>query len=118
MVGTFDSTIALFDTRMTQIEVQSKSMDVARIRRLKRLEPIPAAVVEGGKMNGSSGNKGLMAVISDHPVLNLIKESSLSCVYQGSAMHTGWIRDVIVVSGQVFSIGHGHQELVKHHLMF
>ena len=100
LVGTYDSHVLLFDVRSNKAEVQARDMQVDRIHRIKRLD--------GGRV----------AVIGNHNVLNVVKELSIQSMYEGSALHTGNIRDAELIKGQLFSIGHGLQQLVKHEPVF
>lgn len=109
VVGTYDSHLMLFDTRNNRTEVQSRSMECKRITKIRRI-PIPAAAAAAGV------TCGLMAVMSDHNVVSIVKELSLGSVYQGSSIHTGIITDLQVIRGEVFTIGHGIQHLVQHTL--
>lgn len=100
-VGTYNSSVVLFDRRSADAQVAelaSRQMDVNEIHRIKPLH-----------------NKQL-AIVSKHPVLNVLKEESLEPVYQGSNYHEKWIRDVVQIDSKVYSIGMQCYHLVEHHI--
>ena len=109
-VGTSDSYLLIFDRRNPKIEMGGSKVDVKEITRIKPVTFSPSSPSQG------SVSKPCLAIVSNHNVLNVMEEENLAPIYQGSATHTGSIRDVLQINGKLYSIGYNHQELVQHHL--
>ena len=107
-VGTADSHIMMFDLRNTKIQVGGSNLKVNEINRIKPVKFTPSS-------QGIPG-ASCLAIVSKHNVLNVIEEESLSPIYQGSASHSGPIRDVAQIGDKVYSIGWNNHKLVQHHL--
>lgn len=114
VVGTRDGIVCLYDRRCTVAEVQStrvQGTNGSRVYRLKRLTGIT-----------NDQHNDLMAIISDDPVLAVMRETSLDFIYTGIGNRTsdttdGRIRDVEVVKGQVVSVGLGQEEFTQHNVI-